>query len=58
MLWLQTYDDTAGYFNLGGSLTRCCSKELQFIDGGVSVTTSHIINLGRMIEVSMVYADL
>ncbi|CAH8497325.1 unnamed protein product [Heterobilharzia americana] len=50
MLWLQTQREAAGYFNLGGSLSRFCERELPLGDAGVPITTSHIVNIGRMVE--------
>ncbi|KAK4469924.1 hypothetical protein MN116_007426 [Schistosoma mekongi] len=50
MLWLQTQRESAGYFNLGGSLSRFSERELPLGDSGVPITTSHIVNIGRMVE--------
>ncbi|VDO98203.1 unnamed protein product [Schistosoma curassoni] len=55
MLWLQTQRESAGYFNLGGSLSRFSERELPLGDSGVPITTSHIVNIGRMVEVSDIY---
>ena len=65
MLWLQTSRPGSGTMNLGGSLTRqvpqpdvhlfkhntnCnCFIQLEQ-DGTVSEPTSHIINMGRLVE--------
>ncbi|OON14978.1 f-actin capping protein, beta subunit, partial [Opisthorchis viverrini] len=50
MLWLQTQRESAGYFNLGGSLTRFMERDGPLGDAGQSITTSHIVNIGRMVE--------
>ncbi|TPP67255.1 Actin filament capping protein muscle Z-line beta [Fasciola gigantica] len=50
MLWLQTQRDQAGYFNLGGSLTRFLECDRPLGEAGVPITTSHIVNIGRMVE--------
>ncbi|VDP92383.1 unnamed protein product [Echinostoma caproni] len=52
MLWLQTQRDQAGYFNLGGSLTRFIERDGPLGEAGVPITTSHIANIGRMVEVT------
>ena len=46
MLWLQTIKADSGTMNLGGSLTRQVSS-----DHAVSDSSSHIANIGRMVEV-------
>lgn len=56
MLWLQTQREQAGYFNLGGSLTRFLERDGPLGEAGVPVTTSHIVNIGRMVEVSLATA--
>ncbi|EFX79807.1 F-actin-capping protein subunit beta-like [Daphnia pulex] len=45
MLWLQTSRPGSGTMNLGGSLTRQMEQ-----DGTVSEPTSHIVNMGRLVE--------
>ncbi|TPP51550.1 Actin filament capping protein muscle Z-line beta [Fasciola gigantica] len=51
MLWLQTQRDQAGYLNLGGgSLTRFLECDRPLGEAGVPITTSHIVNIGRMVE--------
>lgn len=45
MLWLQTNKPSSGTMNLGGSLTRQAE-----IDSAVSDSSSHIANIGRMVE--------
>jgi len=45
MLWLQTTQKTSGTMNLGGSMTR--QNE---IDGQISDSLSHIVNIGRLVE--------
>ena len=46
MLWLQTNKQNSGTMNLGGSLTRQMD-----VDSSVPDYSSHIINIGRLIEV-------
>jgi len=45
MLWLQTSKACSGTMNLGGNLTRQVEK-----DAPISDSTSHIVNIGRLIE--------
>nr|CAG4641012.1 EOG090X098Y [Eulimnadia texana] len=45
MLWLQTSRPGSGTMNLGGSLTRQMEQ-----DGPVTEPSSHIVNMGRMVE--------
>ena len=47
MLWLQTNKQSSGTMNLGGSLTRQIEA-----DQVVTDSSSHIVNIGRMVEVS------
>lgn len=47
MLWLQTNKQSSGTMNLGGSLTRQIEA-----DNVVTDPSSHIVNIGRMVEVS------
>ena len=46
MLWLQTNKQSSGTMNLGGSLTRQIEA-----DNVVTDSASHIVNIGRMVEV-------
>ena len=46
MLWLQTNKQSSGTMNLGGSLTRQIEA-----DNLVTDSSSHIVNIGRMVEV-------
>lgn len=45
MLWLQTNKTGSGLMNLGGSLTRQAESDM-----GIQEFTSHIANIGRMVE--------
>ena len=49
MLWLQTNREGSGTMNLGGSLTRQIEN-----DASVNEATPHIVNIGRMVEVSSI----
>lgn len=48
MLWLQTSKEGSGIMNLGGSLTRQGEQ-----DCNVNDSSPHIVNIGRMVEVSL-----
>lgn len=49
MLWLQTNKQSSGTMNLGGSLTRQIEA-----DNPVADSSSHIVNIGRMVEVCLI----
>lgn len=50
MLWLQTNRASLGTMNVGGSLTRQVET-----DALVSESSTHIANIGKMVEVGFVY---
>lgn len=51
MLWLQTNKQGSGTMNLGGSLTRQVES-----DNPVTEQSSHIANIGKMVEVQYIYS--
>ena len=50
---LQTIKETSGTMNLGGSLTRQAEA-----DSPVNEGSPHIVNIGRMVEVSIILERL
>ena len=50
---MQTIKETSGTMNLGGSLTRQAET-----DSPVNESSPHIVNIGRMVEVSFIWDRL